>query len=123
MRKGEHPDRKPKQLQPWPAGMRFEDDPREAARRSIFARMPDPPLTHSPTGCGIYFGTDPSVAAKPGGTAEARLRAMAPIVSQVRAAGLSTLQAIATELNRLGVPTLSGRGRWAPRAVARVLGR
>jgi hypothetical protein len=40
--------------------------------------------------------------------AEARAADLAPIITDVQAAGATTLQAIAAELNRRGIPTATG---------------
>jgi hypothetical protein len=48
---------------------------------------------------------------------------LAPLISELRASGVTTLQSIADELNRRGVPTPAGRGRWHTVQVSRVLKR
>jgi hypothetical protein len=55
--------------------------------------------------------------------ADARAADLAPIIAELRAAGATTLQAIAAELNRRGIPTATGRGDWSGKQVARVLER
>ena len=55
--------------------------------------------------------------------ADARAADLAPIIADAQAAGATTLQAIAAELNRRGIPTATGRGEWSGKQVARVLGR
>jgi DNA invertase Pin-like site-specific DNA recombinase len=54
--------------------------------------------------------------------AQARDRAMdlAPIIAEVRAAGVTTLAGIARALAARGVPTPSGRGAWSPATVLRL---
>jgi len=52
--------------------------------------------------------------------ADARAADLAPIIAELRAAGATTLQAIAAELNRRGIPTATGRGEWRGKQVARV---
>jgi DNA invertase Pin-like site-specific DNA recombinase len=54
--------------------------------------------------------------------ARERARAIMPIVAEVKAAGNSTLQSIADELNRRGVPTARGCA-WQAVSVARIIGR
>jgi len=55
--------------------------------------------------------------------ADARASELAPIITDAQASGATTLQAIAAELNRRGIPTATGRGEWSGKQVARVLGR
>jgi hypothetical protein len=43
--------------------------------------------------------------------AYARASELAPIITDAQASGATTLQAIAAELNRRGIPTATGRGR------------
>ena len=43
--------------------------------------------------------------------------------TDAQASGATTLQAIAAELNRRGIPTATGPGEWSGKQVARVLGR
>jgi len=54
--------------------------------------------------------------------AQARDRAMdlAPIIAEIRAAGVTTLAGIAKALAARGVPTPSGRGAWSPASVLRL---
>lgn len=51
--------------------------------------------------------------------AQGRATDLAPILSEIRAAGAATLQAVADALNERGVPTARG-GRWSPVQVQRV---
>jgi hypothetical protein len=44
--------------------------------------------------------------------ADARARVLAPIVAEIRAAGVHSYRGIATQLNARGIPTARG-GRWA----------
>jgi hypothetical protein len=37
---------------------------------------------------------------------------VAPTIQTLQASGVTTLQGIAAELNKLGIPTASGRGEW-----------
>jgi len=55
--------------------------------------------------------------------ADARAAVLAPIIADAQASGATTLQAIAAELNRRGIPTATGRGGWSGTQVRRVLGR
>jgi hypothetical protein len=48
---------------------------------------------------------------------------IAPIIAEIRAAGVTTLRGIADELNRRGVPTAAGPRQWHPAQVSRVLRR
>jgi DNA invertase Pin-like site-specific DNA recombinase len=48
---------------------------------------------------------------------------MAGIIKAIQAAGVTTLQGIADELNRQGIPTAARRGEWQPVQVQRVLRR
>jgi DNA invertase Pin-like site-specific DNA recombinase len=54
---------------------------------------------------------------------QARQRAgdLAPVVTEIRAAGVVSYAGIARALTARGVPTLSGRGRWDPSTVRRLL--
>jgi hypothetical protein len=55
--------------------------------------------------------------------ADARASDLAPTIKELQAAGATTLQAIAVELNRRSVPTATGRGEWHGAQVRRVLAR
>jgi hypothetical protein len=55
--------------------------------------------------------------------ADARAADLAPIITDLQVAGATTLQATATELNRRGIPTATGRGEWSGKQVRRVLER
>ena len=48
---------------------------------------------------------------------------LAPIIAEIRAAGVTSLYGIAKALNDRGVPTATGRGTWAIPQVRRVLAR
>ena len=48
---------------------------------------------------------------------------LAPTIRELHQAGAKTLRALAEGLNAKGIPTASGRGRWIPTQVARVLRR
>jgi hypothetical protein len=66
----------------------------------------------------------PNVADK-ARTARAAAKAadLGPIIAEIQAAGVETLRGIADELNRRGIPTAAGRGKWQPVQVSRVLRR
>jgi hypothetical protein len=55
--------------------------------------------------------------------ADARAADLAPLIAELRAAGVTTLQGIADGLNRSGIPTPRGRGEWQAPQVRRVLAR
>jgi hypothetical protein len=55
--------------------------------------------------------------------AHARAADLAPIISELRAAGVVSLRAIAEELDRRGIPTATGRSEWQAVQVMRVLKR
>jgi hypothetical protein len=48
---------------------------------------------------------------------------LAPIVAELRAAGVTSLNGIAAALNERGVPTPSGGGHWRAAQVSRLLKR
>jgi hypothetical protein len=48
---------------------------------------------------------------------------IAPIVAELRAAAITSLQAIAAGLNRKGIPTATGAGEWQAPQVRRLLAR
>jgi DNA invertase Pin-like site-specific DNA recombinase len=48
---------------------------------------------------------------------------MADTIKAIQAAGATTLQGMADELNRRGIPTAAGRGEWQPTQVQRVMQR
>jgi Recombinase len=52
--------------------------------------------------------------------ADARARALAPIINELQVAGFTKLSAIADELNQRQVPTIRG-ARWRATTVARLL--
>jgi DNA invertase Pin-like site-specific DNA recombinase len=55
--------------------------------------------------------------------AEARAADIAPVISELRSAGATSLRAIAAGLNKKGIPTSRGFGEWSAVQVARVLDR
>jgi DNA invertase Pin-like site-specific DNA recombinase len=57
------------------------------------------------------------------GRARQRAANMADTIKGIQAAGITTLQGIADELNRRGIPTAAGRGEWQAVQVRRVLTR
>ena len=48
---------------------------------------------------------------------------LAPTINAIRATGATTFLGIATELNRLGIPTASGWGKWRGAQVRKILQR
>lgn len=52
--------------------------------------------------------------------ATARANDLAPVLVEIRAAGITTLQGVASALTARGIPTPSGRGAWYPATVARI---
>jgi hypothetical protein len=48
---------------------------------------------------------------------------LAPIIAELRAAGVTSLYSIAKALNARGVPTATGKGKWQDIGVRRVLAR
>jgi hypothetical protein len=56
-------------------------------------------------------------------SANARAAALGPTIAEIRAAGVTSLRGIAAEMNRRGIPTLSGRGEWQAQQVRRVIAR
>ena len=48
---------------------------------------------------------------------------LAPLIAELRAAGVTSLRGIATALNERRIPTVAGTGRWYHKQVARVLAR
>ena len=53
--------------------------------------------------------------------ADARAADLAPIIAELRAAGVTSLRDIAAEMNRRGIPTASGRGEWQADTVRQLL--
>jgi hypothetical protein len=49
--------------------------------------------------------------------------ALAPVIAELRASGVTSLRGIAAALNERGIPTVAGAGRWYHTQVARVLAR
>ena len=76
----------------------------------------------NPMGAAAFGGKrgNPVGAIKEKAAAFAQDRA--PIITAIQAEGFTSLRAIAGELNRRGITTARG-GKWAPQAVANVLGR
>jgi hypothetical protein len=48
---------------------------------------------------------------------------LAPVIAELRAAGVTSLRGIATALNQRRIPTVAGSGRWYHTQVGRVLAR
>ena len=61
-----------------------------------------------------------AAAAAKSAKARARAADLAPVVAEIRAAGVTTLAGIAKALAARGVPTPSGRGAWSPATVLRL---
>jgi DNA invertase Pin-like site-specific DNA recombinase len=55
--------------------------------------------------------------------AKAHAAELAPLIAELRAAGITSLSAIASALNARNIATARGRGRWSGMQVKRVLGR
>jgi len=55
--------------------------------------------------------------------AKNRAADIAPIISELKASGNTTLRGIATGLNQRGIPTATGHGVWSAVQVRRVLER
>jgi Recombinase len=55
--------------------------------------------------------------------ADAHAARLAPTIAKLQASGVTTLRAIAAELNRRGIQTPRGRGEWDATQVRRVLAR
>jgi hypothetical protein len=55
--------------------------------------------------------------------ADTRASQLAPIVDDIRHGGITSWYGIATELNKRGVPTATGKGIWEPAQVRRVMER
>ena len=66
---------------------------------------------------------DQAFAAATAKKAQARVRAadLVPVIAEIRRAGIGTFGGLARALTARGVPTLSGRGRWDPSTVRRML--
>ena len=48
---------------------------------------------------------------------------LAPLIAELRAAGVTSLRGIAKALNKRGIPTVAGSGPWYHTQVARLLAR
>jgi hypothetical protein len=55
--------------------------------------------------------------------ADAQASELAPIIAELRQAGVTSLRAIASELSRRGIPTATGVGEWQSAQVRRMLAR
>jgi hypothetical protein len=55
--------------------------------------------------------------------AERHATVLAPIIAEIRAAGVTSLYGITKALNARGVPTATGKGKWQDIGVRRVLAR
>jgi DNA invertase Pin-like site-specific DNA recombinase len=56
------------------------------------------------------------------GKARQRAIDLAPVIAEIKASGVVSLNGIAAELNARGIPTASGKGRWGAVQVARAVG-
>jgi hypothetical protein len=81
----------------------------------IIAGRPASPFVRSKTG---ETGREVQIA-----RADARAAQLAPIVAELRRNGITSWYGIAMELNKRGVPTVSGRGIWDPKRLRRVMER
>ena len=78
---------------------------------------------------GGYRGAKLSKAARAAGRAvvasKARQRAadLAPVIAELRSAGVTSLRAIAAALNARSIPTASGCGSWSAVQVSRTMTR
>jgi hypothetical protein len=59
----------------------------------------------------------------PTARADARASELAPIIAELRQAGVTPLRAIVSELSRRGIPTATGVGEWQSAQVRRMLAR
>jgi DNA invertase Pin-like site-specific DNA recombinase len=66
-------------------------------------------------------GMERAAAAARIAKASQRAGDVAPVIAQIRSGGISSLRAVASELQRMEVPTPSGRGLWHAMMVARVI--
>ncbi len=55
--------------------------------------------------------------------ADAKAADLAPVIAELRAAGKTSLRAIAEGLNEQGIPTARGKGQWSATQVMRVMDR
>ena len=53
--------------------------------------------------------------------AKARATDLAPVIAELKAEGVTSLNGLAKALTARGIPTARGGGRWTPTGVARVL--
>jgi DNA invertase Pin-like site-specific DNA recombinase len=60
-----------------------------------------------------------AAAAAKAARAEARAASLAPVIAEIRAAGVMTLDGVCRALAARGIPPPSGRGAWHPTTVAR----
>ncbi len=72
---------------------------------------------------GVKLGETGKMRAKENkAAADAQARAMSPVITELRSAGITSVRAVAVELNRRGLATARG-GAWHPTSVARMLAR
>jgi len=78
---------------------------------------------------GGYRGTFLTEEARKAGRAviakrsDARAHDLAPIITQLRAAGTTSLRSLAAALDERGIPTARGEGKWSAEQVRQVLAR
>jgi hypothetical protein len=70
----------------------------------------------------VKLGRTGRQRAKENKAAAAQAKAVAPTIRELRAAGITSVRAIATELNERKVPTARG-AKWHATSVARLLNR
>ncbi len=96
-----------------------------ARRRAFYTRFTDERRARAPADRAIPSLADPRPLAENLGRGETLLRSreraeeVAPILSEIRAAGALTLEQVANALNALGIPSARG-SRWYPMQVTRI---
>jgi hypothetical protein len=55
--------------------------------------------------------------------AERKVADLKPVITELRASGVTSLRGIAAALNERGIPTVAGSGRWYHTQVGRLLAR
>jgi transcriptional regulator with XRE-family HTH domain len=95
---------------PQPAPRRGPTPRRRAPEASAVETAPEPPAP-------VVEAAPPAPVAL---TPQARKAELLPRLQQMKTAGM-TLAAMAAQLNREGVPTISGRGTWKPGTIGNLL--
>ncbi len=67
-----------------------------------------------------YAAREASVSVR-AGKARQRANDLAPVIAEIRASGVVSLNGIAAALNARGIPTARGRGQWSATQVARAV--